>query len=188
MILFRRHVLLGGFAAALLISIATPTTGQNKSADHQPNEHLRAFEPFLDHVWKAKVNETEDGKPVFDVARWELALSGQAIRMFHSVNEGSYGGETIVMWDREKEALVYTYFTTAGFFTQGTIEFDDDGSFKSRELVTGNQSGFTEVESTSRLLPDGRMKVHTRMLQNGSWVDRGEVFYEKSPGTRLVLD
>ena len=152
------------------------------------NPHLSPFEPFLDTTWKAQVSETPTGEPVYDVARWELGLKGQAIRMFHSVGEGSYGGETIVMWDREQEKLVYSYFTTAGFFTTGEIEITATGALISREKITGNQAGFIEAESTSELLENGQMRVRTRMRQNGEWVDRGEVLYEKAPEAELVLD
>ena len=47
----------------------------------------------------------------------------------------------------------------------------------------------SEVQpNETHLLPDGRMRVTTRMLQNDAWVDRGEVFYEPAPGVDLILE
>ncbi len=146
---------------------------------------LTAFEPFVGKTWKALVDPE---KEVYDIARWEYALNGQAIRMLHSVADGAYGGETIVMWDREREELVYTYFTTAGFYTTGTMEFDAEGRLHSREKVTGNQDGVTEVQATMELTEDGGMRVVTRMLRDGEWEDRGDVVYRVDPAAEVILD
>src|SRR5689334_21090812 len=81
-----------------------------------------------------------------DVLQWERALNGQAIRILHSVNDGAYGGEVIVTWDAEKNAVTYHYFTTAGFRTVGTMKFED-GKVKAHETVTGSAGGVTEVRS-----------------------------------------
>ncbi len=145
---------------------------------------LDLFEPFLDKTWKGLVDQ-ENG--VYDVARWEKALAGQAVRITHSVGGGSYGGETIVMWDKTREALVYYYFTTAGFYTQGTMSFDPAGRLVSRETVKGHDGGVTEVQATQEVLADGRLRVRTRMLRNGSWEEREEVLYAVDPQAEVVL-
>ena len=168
-------------AIVAVLALASVALGQ----DREPVAQLLPFEPFVGKTWKALVNVE---KELYDVARWEYALNGQAIRMLHSVADGAYGGETIVMWDREREELVYTYFTTAGFYTTGTMEFDDEGRLLSREQVTGNQDGVTEVEATMELTEDGGMRVVTRMLRDGEWEDRGDVVYRESPESEVVLD
>jgi hypothetical protein len=145
---------------------------------------LARFEPFLDKTWKGLVDPE---KGVHDVARWERAIGGQAVRIVHSVADGAYGGETLVVWDRAREELVYFYFTTAGFYTQGTMSFDAEGRLVSREAVTGNEAGVTDVEATQELLPDGRMRVRTRMKRDGAWEDRGEVYYSVDPDAEVVL-
>jgi hypothetical protein len=127
----------------------------------------------------APIVSTPD-KPVVDVSRFELALNGQAIRNLHSINDGEYGGETLIVWDQAKQKVVYYYFTTAGFYTSGTMSFED-GAIVSRELVTGSANGVTEVAATSRLLPDGRLSVKTRMLKNAQWVEGRERIYAEDP-------
>lgn len=149
-----------------------------------PASHLEPFQPFVGKTWKALVDPE---KGVHDVARWELALGGQVVRILHSVGDGAYGGETIVTWDREKESLVYYYFTTAGFYTHGTFRVDEEGRLHSREVVTGNEAGIREVEATQELLSDGRMRVRTRMLRGEEWEDRGEVIYVVTPDAAVVL-
>ncbi len=81
-------------------------------------------------------------------------LGGRAVRSSHSINDGEYGGETLFTWDAEKKAIVYTYVTTGGFYTTGTLEAEA-GGFKSRETVHGTTGGVREVEATSRVLPMG---------------------------------
>src|SRR5262245_37959733 len=124
-------------------------------------EPLKAFAPYVGKTWRGEFVNAK--KPTVDVARWERALNGQAIRTLHSVNDGAYGGESIIMWDAKKNSLVYWYFTTAGFRTEGTMKFED-GQFIAHETVAGKAGGVTEVKSISKILPDGRLHVKAEYL------------------------
>jgi hypothetical protein len=151
------------------------------------DEHLAALKPYVGKTWKGEFAESTAEKPLFDVARWEVALKGKAVRVLHSVNDGVYGGETIITWDGAKQALVYFYFTTAGFYTQGTMEVKAD-KLVSRETVTGNANGITEVEATTELQPDGRMRTSARYLKGGEWAGGREVTYREAPDAKVNLD
>ena len=122
-----------------------------------------------------------------DVQSWEVALGGKAVRIRHAFTDGSYGGESIVMWDNSKQAFVYVYFTTAGFYTQGTMTFDGR-TFTSREEVHGSPGGVSAVEMVGELLPDGDLKSRARYLKDGTWVDAREAHYEEAPGAEVRLD
>lgn len=169
-----------GAAVASLWAVGLPALAESPRLV----EPLQEFEPFVGRTWKALVNPDSG---LHDVARWETALAGQAVRIVHSVGDGAYGGETFVMWNRDREELVYFYFTTAGFYTTGTMWFDDAGVLNSREVVTGEKSGVEEVRARQEILADGRLKVTTRMLRRGTWEDRGEVFYQEAPEARVII-
>ena len=174
---------------ALFLFCALFLVGQNSPAMEkavQANEHLKPLLPFVGKTWKGVFANSTADKPMVDVARWELALNGQAIRVLHSVNDGIYGGESIIMWDAKQSKLMSFYFTTAGFFTTSAIEAGGD-SFKSHEMVTGNQNGITEVLSTTQILPDGRMHSKSKYLQNGAWVDGHEIMYSEDANAQVVL-
>ncbi len=161
---------------------------QAQPASDQPvvNEHLKPFLPFVGKTWRGEFANATAEKPMVDVSRWELILNGQAIRIMHSVNDGSYGGETIIYWDRDKQQLLFFYFTTAGFYTTGTFTVDGE-KLISHELVTGNPNGITEVKAIGELLPDGRMHSKSQYLQNGQWVDGHEIFYKEDATARVVF-
>ena len=91
-----------------------------ESAQKMLSENLKPFQAFISKTFKGEFANSTPEKPVYDISRWERALNGNAIRIMHSVNNGEYGGESIVMWDTKKESLVSWYFTTAGFYTQAT--------------------------------------------------------------------
>jgi hypothetical protein len=148
--------------------------------------HLKPLAPFLGKTWRGVFSESTPEKPMHDVARWERALNGQAVRILHSVNDGVYGGETIVVWDSTKRSLVFSYFTTAGFFTNGTVRVEG-GSLVTHEYVTGNTNGITEVKGTSTILPDGSMKSHALFLQNGTWVEGHEILYREDETAKIVF-
>src|SRR5262245_58939948 len=88
---------------------------------------LAALAPLVGKTWRGVFPESKPDKPVVDVSRFEVALNGQAVRNLHSINDGEYGGETLIVWDQEKKAIVFYYFTTAGFYTTGTIAAEDGG-------------------------------------------------------------
>ncbi|WP_199886091.1 hypothetical protein [Pseudoalteromonas sp. T1lg23B] len=139
---------------------------------------LKIFEPYLG-TWQADF-PVAGGKPAMqDVSHWERALNGTAVRTLHSINEGMYGGESLIFWDKSKQKVVFFYFTTAGFYTQGTMEVQDDGSFVAYEDVAGNQDGITQVKSTSRFV-DGQMEVSTQYLKHGTWTHPEKRRYTRS--------
>ena len=117
------------------------------------SENLKPFQVFINKTFKGEFATSTPEKTVYDISRWERALNGNAIRIMHSVNNGEYGGESIVMWDTKKESLVSWYFTTAGFYTQATLHFENE-KLISIEDVTGNKNVITQVKAIIELLPD----------------------------------
>lgn len=148
------------------------------------NEHLKTFEPYLNKTMKGELNPGDGGEVKYDISRFEAILNGQAIRAMHSVNDGDYGGETIIMWDKEKESLVFYYFTTAGFYTSGTLSVEEN-KYTAVEKVVGNENGITEVKSTSEIREDGTVKVESSYLKNGEWVKGHSVVYHESPESEI---
>jgi len=142
----------------------------------EPDPKLALLLPLVGKTWRGTLSPAGAAKPVVDVHRFDLVLGGRAVRSSHSINDGEYGGETLFTWDAEKKAIVYTYVTTGGFYTTGTVEAEA-GGFKSHEVVHGSATGPSEVEATSRILPDGRLHVKSRYLKDGKWADGHEIFY-----------
>jgi hypothetical protein len=144
------------------------------------NPHLAPLAHLLGKTWKGTVSPPGAAKAAVDVSRFELALNGQAVRNRHSIDDGAYGGETFILWEEARQSLVYYYFTTAGFYTTGTMTAVD-GAIESHEIVKGAAGGIAEVKATHRLLPDGRLHVRSRHLKNGRWEDGRETFYVEDP-------
>jgi hypothetical protein len=162
----------------MLAAVAALAAGALHSAEIDPR--LTPLQPLVGKTWRGELSPPGAAKPVVDVQRFELALNGRAVRSVHSVNDGEYGGETFFVWDDEKKSVVYTYFTTAGFYTTGTMQ-PEGGALHSHEVVRGTASGVREVKATSRVLPDGRLHVKSRHLKDGQWVDGHEVHYTEDP-------
>ena len=116
----------------------------SQSAHKILSNNLKPFEAYIGKTFKGEFANSTPEKPVYDISHWERALNGNAIRIMHSVNNGEFGGESIVMWDTQKETLVSWYFSTAGFYTNATVHFKDD-KLISIEDVSGNENGITQV-------------------------------------------
>jgi hypothetical protein len=147
-------------------------------------EPLQSFKPFLNKTWKSLPSASGQEKTMVDVSRWERAMNGQAIRVLHSVNDGEYGGETIIMWDKEKQELVFFYFTTAGFYTHGTMTVTGT-RIVSHEQVIGNKNGITQVKSTSEIMPDGAMKTQAYYGVNGKWEEGHSFMYIEDSAAQI---
>jgi len=150
------------------------------------NAHLEPLRPLLEKTWKGTFKDSKPDKPTVDVQRWERALNGQAVRILHSINEGAYGGETLLIWDEKGKIISFYYFTTDGFMTTGTLE-PRDGKFITHEDVKGDANGVTEVRSTGEILPDGTFHVKAEYLKNGEWTPGHEATYEEAPDSKVVF-
>lgn len=147
-------------------------------------KELEPLRPFIGKTWKGHFKDSTPEKPKVDVTKWERALNGRAIRILHSVNDGAYGGEAIVMWNRKTERIEYHYFTTAGITTHGVMKVDDN-KLITRETVTGSE--ITEVEATHELTADGKMRVSSHYLKNGQRTGGREMVYEQDPNAQVLF-
>ena len=87
---------------------------------------------------------------------------------------------------RGRTSVAFYYFTTAGFFTHGTMTLQD-GVYTAAEKVEGGSEGITEVRSTSRVLEDGRLHMASEYLQNDQWVPGHEIFYVEAPDAKVIF-
>ena len=147
---------------------------------------LEPFRPFLGKTFRGELAESTPEKPVMDISKWERALNGRAIRNLHSLNNGEYGGETIIYYDKDKKSLIYYYFTTAGFYTHGTMKFEGD-TVISHEFVEGNENGITEVKSTATIMEDGKLHNKSMYFKNGEWIDGHEATYVEAPDAEVIF-
>ncbi|HOY58367.1 MAG TPA: hypothetical protein PK640_09565 [Verrucomicrobiota bacterium] len=147
-------------------------------------DKLKVFEPMCGKTYRGEFASSTPEKPLFDVSKWERAMNGQAVRVLHSVNNGEYGGETILMWDPSAEKVRFWYFTTAGFFTTGTMEVSRN-RWTSMEKVTGNANNITEVRSTSEFRADGTFVAKSEYFRDGQWLPGHEISYVESPRSEV---
>ena len=141
-------------------------------ATDSPHEKLTVFSPFIG-TWKAQFDDDTT-----DVSNWEWIMGGKALRIMHSINDGNYGGEALLHWNTDKEAITYRYVTTATFYTEGTITPTENG-FDAHEIVFGNMGGITETRS-SYSLEEGEMRVWSQFLKDGEWAEKTQATYVKA--------
>jgi hypothetical protein len=150
------------------------------------NPHLQPLAPLLGKTYRGTLTDA-NGKPVAtDISRWEAILNGQAVRILHSVNNGAYGGESIIRWDEQKGTLTSYYATTAGFHTTGTARVEGN-RLHTEEDVHGNAGGATAVRAITEIQPDGGFKVSVSQLRNGQWEKGGERVYRVDPEARVIF-
>lgn len=174
---FNRHAIIGMLVLTPLIA------AQSVFAQDEIHEKLQPLSMFVGKTW---VGDFGGDDKAVDVARWEWALQGKAARITHSLNEGEYAGETMIVWDSSKESLVYFYFTTAGFYTSGTMEIDGQ-SLTAYEEVVGDINGITAVRSESSLQEDGSMRGVSQYLVNGEWTEGRTVVYREDATAVLKM-
>ena len=94
-----------------------------------------------------------------------------------SCQSAGHGGESIIHWDAEQKSLVYSYFTTAGFTTNGPMSISE-GVITTLEKVSGSK-GVTEVRGTMALRPDGSMISKAEYIKDGKPAGGREVTYKE---------
>lgn len=171
---------------ALLLVVAASLGSRAADAPPKLAPQLEPLRPYLGKTWRGEFKNSTPEKPVVDIARWERALNGQAVRILHSINRGEYGGESIVTWDADKKSLVYHYFTTAGFMTVGTMTVVE-GRLVSHEKVAGEAGGVTEVRATQEILADGTLRTQSEYLKAGAWEPGHSAIYREDPKAEVVF-
>ncbi|MDR7119423.1 hypothetical protein [Rheinheimera soli] len=149
---------------------------------------LEIFRPYIDSHWEGDLTEPGKEKKMVDRSIWSRVLNGQAIKTVHSVNNGEYGGETMIFWDQKQQKIAYYYFTTAGFYTHGTMSYNaTTKSIEAVEQVQNNAQGITQVRSHSVLNESGTLEVSSDYLQNGQWVKGHSATYKRVPQTQVTF-
>ena len=122
-----------------IIAVLCGVVGLFASAAAQDPYEPMAFFAKLDGMTLRGEGVGPDGKPIVDIARYEMILGGRAFQSTHRLEDGSYGGRSIFFYDEGAEQYIFHYFTTAGFHTTGSIEMTETG-FTSVEKVAGHES------------------------------------------------
>jgi hypothetical protein len=164
----------------LLLIAVVPSFAAESAPSLDPD--LQALAPFLGG-WRGEFKQSTPDKPMIDVSRWERALNGKAVRTIHSINDGLYGGESIVTWDAEKKEIIYHYFTTAGFQSKGTMKVIGK-TLECHETIIGNAGGTTEVKGLFELKDDGTMLSSSKYLREWTWQDGHEITYKRAADAR----
>jgi hypothetical protein len=170
----------------LLLSLALllPAFHSACGADDSLDPNLEPLRPLFNKTWRGEFKKSTPENPVVDVLTYERALNGKAVRSLHSINDGAYGGETMFIWDAQKQSIVYYYFTTAGFMTTGILKVDG-GKFVTVEKVSGRAEGVTEVKAVAELNPDGTFHVKTEHVKDGKSSPGHEVTYKQAQDAKV---
>ncbi len=155
-----------------------------KSAKSQTTATAAQREEF--GVLADLVGRTFRGEPtdasagnIADIQLWLWSDDGEALIIKHRLEDGSYGGDSIVTKNSETGKLSYIYNTNAGFSTQGDFVLDDKGHWEAVEDVSG-QSDITKVRSRGYIREDGALISSSEYLKNGEWVPGNSFVYHES--------
>lgn len=170
----------------LLISLTGAVFNASAAEEAALDPKLEPLRPWLGKIWKGELKDAKTGKASVDIARWERALNGKAVRILHSVDAGAYGGESIVRWDKKQNAVVYHYFTTAEFTTVGTMTFES-GAITTDENVAGEAGGVSQVRGTITMGNDASYHVKTEYMKEGKWQVARETTYREDAGAAVVF-
>lgn len=122
---------------------------------------------FPGHIFRGE--PAGDSETVLaDFQQWSWTEDGEALLIRHALEDGSYGGDTIVRQSAEDGILTYIYNTNAGFSTQGKFSVSPDGTWEALEDIVG-QSDVTKVRSRGYRRADGALISASEYLKNGEW-------------------
>jgi hypothetical protein len=182
-LLHQRERVLPDGSAELVINFDDVPRKRFESEDPKTgalDEPLEPLRPFLSKTWRGELKDSKPGQAAIDGARWESALNGKVVRVLHSINDGAYGGESLIHGDKERSQLRYHYFSTAGFYNVGVMTITNR-TITAVEQVFGTNHGVTEVRSTYQLHPDGTLLNRSQYLKNGEPAGSREVLYKEAP-------
>jgi hypothetical protein len=133
-------------------------------------EPMAPFAKLAGRAWRGE-GTGPDGKPIVDIARYQMILGGRAFQSTHRLEGGTYGGRTIIFFDEGAEKYIFHYFTTAGFHTTGDLTLTDTG-FISIEKVEGH-AVYAEVRGEA-FISDKEMRVVSQHVTHDGEISEGD--------------
>ncbi len=162
---------------SIYLALTITITSAEDQSSSRLSDHLIGFSSFIGKTYEGNfINSTKEN-PMVDVLSFERALNGSAIKIIHSVNDGEFGGETIIMWDSKVKSLRSWYFTSAGSLTLQDVEMKGE-KFISIEDVSQNQNGITKVKTIIELMHGNKLQKRTKYLMDNLWMDGNDMIYK----------
>ncbi len=164
---------------------AKKATEAQSLAEQRAQRQKETFGILADFVGNTYRGEPTGGsaEAVADIQQWTWAdEDAPTLLIQHSLEDGSYGGDTLVRRDAETGELSYVYKTTAGFTTRGTFAVSKAGVWEAVEDVEGHAE-ITKVRSKGHQRSDGALVSTSEYLKNGRWVPGHSFVYTKSDRT-----
>lgn len=172
--------------AVIIFSMAGVSCAQEDEFAPAPDNRLAPFEALIG-TWEGMTTDPEGTGG--DVMQFEWILGGAAVQHTHALADGTYGGRTIYFFDPTLNEgagnIIYHYFTTAGFHTQGTAWWEGD-TLHANEAVVGHPT-ITEVDATLTFNEDGSLTSASNYLDNGEWVEGHGFHYSPAEGAVMVF-
>ena len=160
-------------AAAAFVLVIFGAAGASDAPVYEP---MKPFAKFAGTAWRGE-GTGPDGKPIVDIARYEMILGGRAFQSTHKLEGGTYGGRTIIFFDEGAQRYIFHYFTTAGFHTIGDIVPSEAG-FTATEAVQ-NHPEYAEVRSQA-IFGDVTIEVRSQHVAHDGKVSDGDgLFYRQ---------
>lgn len=120
---------------------------------------------------------------VADIQEWSwIDEEEPSLLIRHALEDGSYGGDTIVKKNSETGALTYVYTTTADFVTNGTFNLLDSRRWEAVEEVEGHAE-ISKVRNNGTLQNDGAFISSSEYFKNGRWVSGHAFIYRQTEET-----
>jgi len=141
----------------------------------EQREAFGSLADFAGRTFQGVATEDSAGS-VTDVQLWLWNEDGKALIVKHRLEDGSYGGDSMITKDAATGKLSSVYKTNAGFSTTGIITLNEDGSWDSTEDVIGT-SNVTKVRSRGHVREDGALISVSEYLLDGEWVPGNSFVY-----------
>ena len=134
----------------------------------QQRETFGVLADFAGRTFRGTAQGADADSVVADIQLWVWGEDGRELLIKHALEDGSYGGNTVIFKDPASGKLSYTYQTNAGFSTLGEFTLEDDGSWEAVEEVSGD-SDITKVRSRGHVREDGALVSASEYLTAGEW-------------------
>lgn len=179
--------LLAAFVLASTSCFAAPAFAEKPAqacAATTVYEPMAPFAKLAGRAWRGE-GTGPNGQPLVDIAKYEMILGGRAFQSTHKLENGTYGGRTIIFYDEGAKKYVFHYFTTAGFHTLGEITPTETG-FTAVEQVQ-NHPEYAEVRSEAVFGERTIRVVSSHVTHDGKTSEGDELNYEEIEDADAVL-
>lgn len=141
-------------------------------------DDLKNFKKFVGKTFIGNIENKNNDSIGHEIIKWELALKGDAIKIYQHINENELVGESIIMFDQATNQFSCWYFSSGGVSKKSKVIVNGEQIILIED-VSKNNNSITKIRTKYEFIKSDSYIKNTQFLINNVWTKGLEINYKE---------